>query len=92
MTMLFSRSGDWISARVGDEIVMMSVEAGKYIGLNRVGARIWELMETPQSPDALTGQLVNEFEVDEATCRAEVDAFLQSLVDHQAATTTAQAD
>ena len=86
--MMFSRSGDWISAKVGDEVVMMSVEAGKYIGLNRVGARIWELIETPQSTDTLTGQLVGEFEIDEATCRAEVDSFLKSLSDQNAITTT----
>lgn len=89
--MLFSRNGDWISARVGDEIVMMSVEAGKYIGLNRVGARIWELMETPQSPDTLIAQLVGDFDVNKATCRAEVDSFLQSLADHHAVTTTSPA-
>lgn len=88
--MIVSRAGDWISAKAGDEIVMMSVEAGKYLGLNPVGARIWELIETPLSVEALTAQPVSEFDIEEAACRTEVDTFLESLAKQRAiATSTA---
>lgn len=82
--MSISKQGDWISAKVGGELVMMSVEEGKYIGLNEVGARIWELLDTPQPRDALEVRLLQEFEVTPEVCRNEVDAFLAKLVEHRA--------
>jgi hypothetical protein len=79
------RQGDWLAAKVGDELVMMSAESGRYLGLSQVAARIWELIETPANVDALVEQLQAEYEVTHETCRAEVDAFLADLVKHGAA-------
>jgi len=80
------RQGDWLSARVGDELVMMSAEKGNYIGLSEVGARIWELIETPSEMDAVCDRLQEEYDVAPETCRAEVDSFLNELVKHGAIT------
>ena len=63
---------------------MMSAEKGNYIGLSEVGARIWELIETPQEVDAVCAQLENEFEVTPEVCRSEVETFLSELVKHGA--------
>jgi hypothetical protein len=82
--MLIRKQGDWLSAKVGDELVMMSAEKGNYIGLSEVGTRIWELIETPQEIDAVCAQLLEEFEVAPEICRAEVEAFLNELVTHGA--------
>ncbi|MGH6994456.1 MAG: PqqD family peptide modification chaperone, partial [Stellaceae bacterium] len=71
-------------AKVGDELVMMSAEKGNYIGLSDVGARIWELLETPQDIDAVCMQLQNEYDVAPEACRAEVETFLNELVQHGA--------
>ena len=55
---LIKRSGDWLSAKVGDEIMMMSAARGNYLGVNAVGARIWELIETPSDIDTICATLV----------------------------------
>jgi hypothetical protein len=83
--MMVRRQGDWLSAKVGDELVMMSAEKGNYLGLSAVGARIWELIETPSDLDAICAQCQAEFEVAPEVCRAEVEAFLTDLVKHGAA-------
>ena len=75
--MMVRKQGDWLAAKVGDELVMMSAEKGNYIGLSEVGARIWELIETPQEVDAVCTQLEDEFEVAPEVCRAEVETFPQ---------------
>jgi hypothetical protein len=49
-----------------------------------VGARIWELIETPQTVESLCAALIDEYDVDPATCRAEVDSFLATLGQHNA--------
>jgi hypothetical protein len=82
--MLIRRQGDWLSAKVGDELVMMSAEKGNYIGLSEVGARIWEIIETPSKLEAVCARLQQEYEVDPDVCRAEVEAFLNELVKHGA--------
>jgi hypothetical protein len=82
--MIVCRQGDWISAKVGDELVMMSAQTGNYVGLTEVGARIWELIGTPQDVDALCNKLQDEFEVSAETCRSDVEAFLNELVKHGA--------
>ncbi len=81
---MIHRDSDWLAAKVGEELVMMSAASGNYIGLSPVAARVWELLETPQSIESLCGALVAEYEVDPETCRAEVDAFLAKLVEHRA--------
>jgi hypothetical protein len=82
--MMIHRDGDWLAAKVGDERVMMSAAQGNYIGLSAVGARIWELIETPHTVESLCAALVAEYDVDPATCRAEVDSFLATLGQHNA--------
>lgn len=81
---LVRKQGDWLAAKVGDELVMMSAEKGDYIGLSPVGARIWELIETPREFDAVCARLLEEYDVTAEVCRAEVETFLNELVKHGA--------
>ena len=81
---MIERKGDWLSARVGDEIMMMSPEHGKYIGVNEVGARIWELIEAPRDVATVCEELQREFEVSPEICKAEVDSFLAEMERHGA--------
>ena len=82
--MVVRKQGDWLAAKVGDELVMMSAEKGNYIGLSEVGARIWELIEAPQELDVVCARLQKEYEIAPETCRTEVESFLNELVKHGA--------
>ena len=82
--MLVRKQGDWLAAKVGDELVMMSAEKGNYIGLSEVGARIWELIDTLQDFATVCARLQQEYEVTPDTCRSEVESFLNELVKHGA--------
>jgi Coenzyme PQQ synthesis protein D (PqqD) len=82
--MMVRRQSDWLTAKVGDELVMMSAQTGDYVGLTEVGARIWELLETPQDVAALCSKLREEFEVSAEACRIDVDNFLNELAKHGA--------
>lgn len=82
--MMVKRAGDWLSSKVGDELVMMSAKQGNYIGLSPIGARIWEIIETPRSIEALCAQLVEEYDVTIEECSTDVRAFLDDLMNHGA--------
>jgi len=76
---IIRRQGDWLAAKVGDELVMMSAAKDLYLGLTEVGARIWELIETPTTLEAICARLQAEFDVTAQACRADVEAFLAEL-------------
>ena len=77
------RSADILHAPVGkEEAVMMSIEAGHYYGVNTVGARIWELLESPKTIEQLCVQICAEFDVDAQTCETAVLEFTHNLIDN----------
>lgn len=85
MTMI-RRAGQWMTAQVGDELLMMSPEHERYIGLTEVGAHIWALLETPMSIDDLCTRLLAEFAVTPEQVRSETGDFLKELAKHGAIT------
>ena len=77
------RRGDEIlGARVDvDNAVLLSVADGLYFGLDAVGGRIWELLDTPRTVGEICTALGEEFEVDDETCRADVLGFVAELME-----------
>lgn len=74
-----------VSSEMDGDLVMMSIEHGKYFGISGVGQRVWELIENPISLRDLVATLLQEFEIDEATCRSDVLGFASSLLEHKVA-------
>ena len=72
-----------IAVSVDDTIVMMSLIQGKYYGLDRVGSRIWELLAHPRTVMDLCAALCREFEIDEESCRRDVQEFLTDLANEK---------
>lgn len=59
--------------------MLLSIENGEYYNMNEVGSRIWALLEKPMTVGALIDRLLEEFEVERATCEQEALAFLEQL-------------
>lgn len=76
-----TRDASLIFSDLDGEIVMMSIESGKYYGLKEIGSRIWALIEQPHSVGELCDTLMAEFEVGEDTCQQHVLEFLEELKD-----------
>jgi hypothetical protein len=87
--MQIQRKGEWLSAAIGEETAMMSIETGNYLTLSRVATRIWELIEQPTAVSELCARLTEEFDVTAEDCRTEVDQFLAELRECQAITLSA---
>lgn len=63
------------------DTVMLDVDQGTYSGVTGTGRSIWDLLAEPSTPSFIVACLLEEYEVDEETCRAEVQAFLGELVE-----------
>lgn len=74
-----ARSDEPVAVEVDRTVVMMSVEQGKYFGLEGPGTRIWALLAQPCTPRELRDTLVDEFEVDPERCLQDVCGFLEEL-------------
>lgn len=70
---------DQVSARLGEEAVVLNLESGVYHGLNPVGARIWDLLSSPTTADAVVAMITSEYDVDEKRCRSDVLGLLAAL-------------
>lgn len=78
----FTIATEVLYQQIGDEVVLLHMDSGRYYGLDEVGARFWELMtESDGSPEATISSLLAEFEVDEATLRADLQRLLLELTD-----------
>ena len=52
------------------------------ITLNDTGAFLWDKLQNDCDEAALVSALLNEYDVDEATARASVEAFIRKLNDN----------
>lgn len=78
----YIRNPRLVSTDMDGEVVAMSIEHGEYFGIGGVGARVWALLAQPMSLEDIVRAVCTEFEVDEATCRADLVPFLDDLSAH----------
>jgi hypothetical protein len=80
-TTLIWRSPSVLTAEVDGEIVMMSIEHGRYFGLDDIGSDIWKRIEPPCSFAALIDGLAEDYEADRATIAADVQNLLGRMAE-----------
>jgi hypothetical protein len=68
-----------IASEVDGEILMVSLEDGKYYNLNYTGSRIWKLLQQPCKVSELIHMLQEEYEVAEEVCRQDVLQLLAEM-------------
>jgi hypothetical protein len=64
---------------VEGEMVLLELETGRYFTLDDVGARCWALIAELGEVDAVVASMLAEFDVDEATLRADVRTLVGRL-------------
>lgn len=74
-------SPDALARELNGEILLLDLRSSHYFGLTGTGARIWQLIETGQAPDAVAATLAGEFDGDAAVIKEEVGAFVDDLVE-----------
>lgn len=80
------RAADAAWRRVDDEVAIISMDANRVRLLNRVGSFLWEHCEGA-TVDELVATVCARYEVDEATARADVGAFVSDLQERGLLTT-----
>ena len=72
-------TADQLSTRLGEEIVILGLRDSVYYGLSDVGARIWDLIQTPRTVEEILNTLVAEYEVTAADAAGGLEHLLRDL-------------
>lgn len=76
------RNPDLIATDMDGDTVMMSIDSGEYFGVGGVGPRVWELLEQTTDVRAIVQAIRSEYDVDEASCQADMLQFVATLMEH----------
>jgi hypothetical protein len=70
-----------IQSTIGEEVVMLDMDSGFYFGLNSVASIIWRKLEKEISLEEIISELLEEYNIDQATCENETEIFLNQLIE-----------
>lgn len=69
----------FISNPVGEETIILNLATGDYLGLNSVGAFIWDTLREPVSVSQVISRLMETYAVDEETCSRQTMEYLGKM-------------
>lgn len=77
------RTADLSARTIGNETIVLSLPTSRYFSVTGVGTRLFELLGTETTVEEMVGTIIAEYEVDTATARRDVEAFVARLRDAQ---------
>ena len=72
-----------LQSEIDGETIMMSIDNGKYYGLNTVASRIWEIIKEEPLFAEIVEKLLSEYDIDKAQCETETKDFLVKLIENK---------
>jgi hypothetical protein len=68
-----------LAAHLDGEAVLLEMDRKRYFRLNETGQAIWRALEAGRTADEVVEALVETFDVDPDTARAELGRFIEEL-------------
>ena len=69
-----------LSSKIDEEVILMSIEADSYFGLDPIASHIWYLLsQKPSTINELVQFLMEEYEVEGDTCRMDVKTLIDDM-------------
>lgn len=81
-SVFIQKTNTTLSTNMDGETVILDITRGKYYGLDDVGARVWEILQSAQTLDQIKAAILEEYNVDEQQCETDLIELLTHL--HQA--------
>lgn len=76
---LVTRKRALMEAMVDDELFGLELERSEFYGFNGPATRIWQLIETPATVDAICAALLADYAVAPEECRSATSDLLRDL-------------
>ncbi len=78
---IWQRDDDWVGAENEDSFVMVNVDTGNYVALNRTAYAVWQALEVPATESEMASKLIERFDVSPAECKAALLRLSQKMQD-----------
>ncbi len=78
----FRIPSDVLSRDLSGEMVLLHLNSGTYFSLDPIGTRVWQILQEGRPLPHVLTTLLEEFDVDEASCRADLVRLLSELCEH----------
>ena len=79
----FSAIEEHLYSDLSGEAVILSLQNGKYYGLNPVGVTIWKLLQTPSTIADIQRTVLSEYDVEPEIAAKEIATFLDMMVEEK---------
>jgi hypothetical protein len=74
-------SDDVLAQELAGETVLLDLASESYFGLDQVGTRVWQLLQTGASQAELMDQLLDEYDVEREILEQDVTELLERLTE-----------
>lgn len=71
----------FLSSVFSDEMMLMNLETGNYIGLNAVSTDIYKLAEQKITAEEIIKTLLEKYDVEETMCREQVMVCIEKMIE-----------
>jgi hypothetical protein len=78
--MAYTLSKEYLWKEIGDRVVVLHFESGRYFSLNDSGSLIWKGLLENQTSDQIVAKLCAAFEVGEEAAREDISAMTRDFL------------
>ncbi len=78
--MHYSLSKEYVWKEVGERVVVLHLDTGRYFSLNQSGSLIWRALMDGLSVHGIVDQLIATFQVDEKTAKKDAEEMIQEFL------------
>jgi hypothetical protein len=83
LTSVVVANREQLSTNLGDEVVILHLNAGAYYGLDHVGVFVWNFIQEPQKVSDICDAILGEYEIERERCESDLLALLEELAANQ---------
>ena len=73
--MAYELSKDYLWKEIGEQVVVLHFESGRYYSLNPSGSVIWRGLLANNTAEQIVGDLCDEFDVDKKNAKEDVQTM-----------------
>ena len=74
---------DQVSSELAGDSVILNLKTGLYFGLNEVGAKVWEQIQSPTTFQEICDAVLAEYDVSADECNQDITELLEEMVKAQ---------
>ena len=79
--MILTITPDVLAQEVSGEMVLLDLNNEQYLGLNEVGARVWQLLENNTDLKTIYETLLSEYEVEDSILESDLNQLITDMRD-----------